>query len=129
VTISTEGFYVHGGKWKAGGNHSISGQGKQSHSEIVVYNALGKKDAGGPFLIKQDAFPCHECDGKFLGQALSILVKVTANNGKYSADHGLGQNPAATIYPYYIWYHGGAKTAGTVLAPAGFPAIPAFAPI
>ena len=129
MTINTEGYYVANGKWKSGATGSVSGQGKQQHSEIGVYNALGAKAAAGPFLIVQDAFPCAVCDAAFTKQRLPLLVKVTANNGAYSADHGLGQKPAATIYPYYLWYRNGVKTGGTAAAPAGFPAIPAFAAI
>ncbi|MBB5886925.1 hypothetical protein DYQ93_05905 [Xanthomonas sp. LMG 8992] len=129
MTINTEGYYVNGGKWKLGAEGQITGQGKQQHSEIGVYNALGKKAAAGPYLIVQDAFPCAVCDATFKKQALPVLVKVTANNGSYSADQGLGLNPPASIYPYYLWYHNGAKTAGTATAPAGFPAIPAFADV
>ncbi|UKE50770.1 hypothetical protein KCU57_19340 [Xanthomonas translucens] len=108
---------------------AVSGQGKQQHSEIGVYNALGAKAAAGPLLIVQDAFPCAVCDAAFTKQRLPLLVKVTANNGAYPADHGLGQKPAASIYAYSLWYHNRVKPAGTVTAPAGFPAIPAFAAI
>ncbi|GLQ91207.1 hypothetical protein [Dyella acidisoli] len=125
MAINTEGFRVKNGSWKSEASQSVAKQGKQTHSEIVVYNALGQKNAGGPFLIKQDAFPCSECDGKFTGQSISVVFKITANNGSYSADHGLGQVMGAHQFPYYIWYHGGTKTAGTnQAAPAGFPAIP-----
>jgi hypothetical protein len=57
---------------------------------------------------------------------MSVVFKITANNGSYSADHGLTQNH--TTFPYYIWYHAGAKAHGTgAIPPAGFPAIPSVA--
>lgn len=132
MAINTVGYFVDKGAWKTKKKDlesSISGQGKQMHSEIVVYNALGNKSSAGPFLIVQDAFPCSVCDGKFIGQAKSVLFKITANNGNYSADHGLSMVLAATSFPYYIWYHGGVKTKGTNIAPAGFPVVPDFAAI
>ena len=125
MSINTYGYVSNGTSWKQKATKSVTSQGKKTHSEIDVYNKLGPLGMG-PFLILQDAFPCSECDGKFItaSASWSIVFKITADNGKYAADHGLGQTYGT--FPTYIWYHNGAKTISTALTgkPAAFPICP-----
>ena len=126
MAINTYGYVSNGSSWKQRATQSVTSQGKQTHSEISVYNSLGATGKAAPYLILQNAFPCSECDTKFIGASArgSIVFKITANEGSYSADHGLGQVYAT--FPTYIWYHNGAKTIGTAVAnqPATFPICP-----
>lgn len=128
MAINSNGYLIRAGQgpgsWRSRSTNSVNGVGRnQTHSEIATINALRRIHANGPFLIEQDGFPCAACDTTFVASGLSIAFKITANNGRYSADHGLGQNH--TSFPYYIWYHARAKTHGTgTVPPQGFPTIP-----
>lgn len=132
MTINSIGYLVRagrgGGAWYSRATNSITGVGRQPHSEITTINALGRIHAAGPFLIEQDGFPCAVCDATLMGSHLSVIFKITANNGRYSGDHQLPLN--YNTFPYYIWYLAGVKTHGTAaIAPAGFPAIPSVAAV
>ncbi len=126
MAINTYGYTSNGASWKQQATSSVTKQGKQTHSEVNVYNALGAAGKAAPYLILQNAFPCSECDGKFTTASArgAIVFKITADEGKYAADHGLGQ--AYGTFPTYIWYLNGAKTISTALAgkPATFPVCP-----
>ena len=133
MPISTTGYVPNKKVWKKTANAEIERSGRQTHSEITVHSELMTAGSPGPFLILQDAFPCSECSAEFITKtttskkrkfAPSIAFKITANNGKYSADHDLGQDYGT--FPTYIWYHNGAKTISTTLAgrPAAFPICP-----
>ena len=126
MAINTYGYVSNGTSWKQRATKSVTSQGKQTHSEIDVYNNLGATGKAAPYLILQNAFPCSECDGKFITASTrgAIVFKITANEGSYSADHGLGQTYAT--FPTYLWYLNGAKTISTALTgkPATFPICP-----
>ncbi|HYW09692.1 MAG TPA: hypothetical protein VE913_22200 [Longimicrobium sp.] len=107
------------------GNNAVQAH----HAERQVYTHL-LANRTPPFLIVQNAFPCAICHGFFTGAsaARSIVVKVTANEGQYSQDHGLGPRPAL---PCILYYHAEAsRLVGTwsrgaeATPPGGFPAFP-----
>lgn len=84
------------------------------------------------YLIVQNAFPCSICHTWFrvTQSKYSVIIKVTANEGEYSRDHGLGGKP---FLPHLIYYHGGAAKHVNMTSrgadanpPVGFPNHPAF---
>ncbi|QIZ45784.1 hypothetical protein [Dickeya zeae] len=116
------------GGWRHQGSNAVTSVSSSitSHSERALFeNTKGK---GTLFLIVQDAFPCCHCHEYFKKETQdgkkSIIFKITANNGNYSADHGLGLNAST---PRIIYYHlGNSKmismsSAGDDTPPAGFP--------
>ncbi|MCA9684560.1 MAG: hypothetical protein KC457_20410, partial [Myxococcales bacterium] len=118
--------------WQNKGSNAVNsvGSNKASHSERQLYN--DNKGRSSLFLIVQDAFPCEHCHAFFIQESASksIAFKITANNGNYSADHGLGLNGST---PRIIYYHGGqakmvsmSSRGAEAEPPLGFPAHPDF---
>ena len=66
MPVETEGFLMNdaGTTWRLKAEAEVGGTGRGTHSEITVINDLGRRH-DGPYLIKQNAFPCAECDAKF----------------------------------------------------------------
>jgi hypothetical protein len=107
MPITSYGYVVNStaSGWTQKGTASADLKDKHgNHAERAVW---GKLPTSTPYFFVQDAFPCAECHAYFLAEALagsSIIFKVTANNGSYSADHGLGMK---TSTPCMIYYHAG----------------------
>lgn len=135
MAINTELYVNNNNQWQYKDKNSVTSvsSNKQNHSERALYNNF-ISSTRNPFLIVQDAFPCQDCHGFFRnatnGNGRGIIFKITANNGNYSADHGLGLNGST---PRIIYYFNGASkmvsmsSTGTAAdPPANFPVHPDF---
>jgi len=120
--------------WQYRTNRSANlGTQNQSHAERVAYAA--RPDGRLVYLIEINAYPCTACHQFFInesrGARRSIIVRVTDNQGAYSAEHGIGQRGSV---PCIIYYHNGtarynsmsAAASGINGPPANFPAHPAL---
>jgi len=57
--------YTHNGnRWTEKDTFGKKGQGKGKHSEVKAFE--GYQGVSDPILIVQDAFPCDQCDPKFI---------------------------------------------------------------
>jgi hypothetical protein len=133
MPIDCEGYIINSSKaWsrKAEGSAALKAK-PDAHAER---QAWGKLPGSTAHLLVQNAFPCSPCHAFFLAQSKnghSIIIKVTANEGAYSADHGLGLK---VVTPYIIYYHAGTaqydslslRMKGGGGAHAAFPAHPDF---
>jgi hypothetical protein len=106
------------------------------HAERAAFTRLPRSSV---YLLVQNAYPCESCQAHFKGESLvghSIVLKVEANEGSYSADHftnSAGKPNLNGSVPCVIHYHGGVATYVTITdvmagrsdrPPAGFPRIP-----
>jgi hypothetical protein len=72
------------GKQQEGGSPKKGGKG--AHAEINAYNQCGSY----PIRITLDAWPCDECDTKFLNASKNgnlIIVVATGDHGGYKGHH------------------------------------------
>lgn len=117
--------------WRQQDHNAVTGVTKSAsaHSERALFERNRSK--GSVFLFVQNAFPCAECHNYFKLQtkngSISIIFKIMANEGSYSADHGLGLNGSTPRIIYY--YKGNSKmvsmsSRGDDAPPIGFPAHP-----
>jgi hypothetical protein len=107
MAITCTGYVVNSGGtgWTEKGDGSA--EVKDSHSYHAERKAWGKLPASTAYLMVQDAFPCSDCHSYFLAESQnghSVIIKVTANHGAYSAEHGFGLKGST---PCIIYYHGG----------------------
>ncbi|MES2297194.1 MAG: hypothetical protein V4582_09130 [Pseudomonadota bacterium] len=134
MPVNCDGYVINGGGdgWRRrGGGVAALGAAAMVHAER---GAFGQLPASACYLLVQNAFPCATCHAYFMGQSLaghSVIIKVTANEGAYSADHGFGLRGGV---PCVIYYHAGTARydsithamAGTGGAHAAFPAHPSI---
>jgi hypothetical protein len=103
VPIAVSGYTQEAGTWKERAN-GTQGNNRDAaqHAERQMLAQLRRRD--GPYLIVQNAFPCHLCHASFLlqSQQCALIVKVTKDEGKYARDHGLGNNPSLPCILYYF---------------------------
>ncbi len=126
-------YVVGDGKWKEVKKAKSAAELKASDEMHAERQSFAKIDVTSTsYLLVQNAYPCHKCHKHFLTQSgaphgHSVIVKVTENDGQYSADHGLGFNGSV---PCIIYYYGGKATYSNITnraaAPAGFPPHPEF---
>ena len=135
MTINCVGYVLNAsGAWSQKGTGSAElGSSQNVHAERGAWGALPNSTV---YLLVQNAFPCAPCHAWFQAQSAnghSIIIKVTANNGSYSADHHFGLKGGV---PCIIFYHGGTARydsishtmAGTGGAHPNFPAYPDITP-
>jgi hypothetical protein len=133
MTITCTGYIPNetNTEWRQRATESVRGvtRNQGAHAEREVFEQLNN---AALCLLVQDGFPCAECHAFFVKKSRSlprIIVKVTANNGMYSADHGLGGK--ATV-PQILYYSGGCckyvsmASRGNGGPPVGFPPHPEF---
>jgi hypothetical protein len=134
MPVTCNGYVVNtqGTGWRAKGNGSAAlGSAATAHAERSAFNSLPTSTV---YLLVQNAYPCNVCHAHFLGESLaghSVIIKVTANEGAYSADHGFGLNGSV---PCIIYYHLGTARyttishamAGTAGPHTNFPAHPSI---
>jgi hypothetical protein len=141
MAITCEGYVVNANtqQWRRAGNGSAGLKSKANvHAERVAFGQLPTSSA---YLLLQNAYPCSDCHAHFKAVSLngrSVVIKVEANEGNYSAEHftdGAGHPILKGSVPCVIYYHEGRAsyvtmsdviTGGSAAAkpPAGFPAIP-----
>lgn len=135
MAITCTGYVINAsGAWaRKGAGSAALGSAQSMHAERAAFGALPTSTV---YLLVQDAFPCGPCHAWLQAQSgngHSIVVKVTANNGAYSADHGFGLKGGT---PCIIYYHGGTARydsishtmAGTGGAHPNFPVYPDIGP-
>ncbi len=131
MAIEVSGYTPNVDRWqqRRNGAHQGNNRVAADHAERQVFNNL---PAATVYLLLQNAFPCHICHTYFLAQSVqghATIIKVTANEGNYSADHGYGLNGSVPQILYY--YQGNCKYVGLFSRndsdpPNGFPAHPDF---
>jgi hypothetical protein len=131
VPIDVSGYTQEAGSWKQRATGSQgSNRDAAQHAERQILAQLRRRT--GPYLLVQNAFPCHLCHDAFLLQSheCSIIIKVTKNEGTYSLDHGLAKNPSL---PRILYYHKGqmkmveiASRGAAAEPPQGFPVFSDF---
>jgi hypothetical protein len=118
-------------KWRQRGTWNVVGvtRDKGAHAEREVFKQLNN---AALCLLVQNGFPCVACHDFFVEKSRTlpgVIIKVTANNGMYSADHGL---PAKATVPQILYYWRGGCTYVSMASrgnggpPMGFPPHPEF---
>lgn len=111
--------------WRNKYNGGVGNKSKDDqHAERLAYKSILTRSPSVIHLV-QNAFPCSKCDDFFKSDSIPIVMLVTANEGKYSSEHGLPANAACPVVIYY--YNGTKKMVGMWSGrdsepPAGFPA-------
>lgn len=130
MTVTCEGYVLNNNRWV----HKCKGsaQLKSSASEHAERATWGKLPSATCYALVQNAYPCHSCHSYFMAESLNghaIIIKIEANEGAYSADHGFGMKGSV---PCIIYYHGGQASYCTITdvmqgggqPPQGFPTFP-----
>ena len=131
--IETFGYVNAGSGWRQTGGRGSQGRNRvhSDHSERKTYRDI-RAYGSTPALIVQNAFPCYYCDQYFMEASRNgecIIIKVTDNQGGYSADLNLSARAAVPSILYY--YNGDCTMVGlwsrsAGYAPYGFPSHPEF---
>jgi hypothetical protein len=138
MSIQVEGFACETGKWKSIDNPSSQGKNRRAedHAERMTLTLLEGKNKKAPYLLVQNAFPCAICHTFFKGQKNAVVIKVVADEGKYSRDIKKIELPELAgdlSVPRILYYYGGkCKMVGMgsrgadATPPASFPDHPDF---
>lgn len=116
--------------WRQRANNSANlGATLQNHAEQALLNGY---NGNGTVLIVQNAYPCTGCNDFFKRASRNgrnLIIKATADQGSYGAEHGFPLNRAPV--PAIFYYRNGAAKIVTMTSadrnpPAGFPDVPDF---
>ena len=138
MSIQVEGFSCESGTWKR--IDSPGSQGKNSraedHAERMVLSLLQGKNKRPPYLLVQNAFPCKICHTFFKGQKSAVVIKIVADEGKYSRDVKEKEMPELvgdlSVPRIFYYFDGKCKMVGMssrgadAAPPASFPDHPDF---
>lgn len=107
-----EGFSCETGTWKRVDNPCTQGNNRKAdeHAERMTLSLLQGKNKKAPYLLVQNAFPCKICHTFFKGQKSPVVIKVVADEGKYSRDVKQIELPELTgdlSVPRILYYYGG----------------------
>ena len=137
MSIKVQGYSCETGTWKAIDNPTSQGNNRsaEAHAERKTLDLLHAKK-NSPYLLLQNAFPCKLCHLFLKGQSSPVIVKVVADEGKYSRDVKVIEMPELVgdlSVPRIFYYKDGkCKMVGMgsrgdgALPPAAFPNHPDF---